>query len=398
MYQFLRKSVIVLATGLFFSATAVKAQYFPHPTHVIVLIEENYAYSQIIGSSAASYAPYLNALVADSNCASFSEAYALEHPSQPNYLDFFSGQNQGIYDDYVPTTYPFTTCNLGASLIAASKTFVTYSEDLPYPNYDGATYTLGSANYARKHNPAANWVGTGSNQFSGTVVNLPYQGYFPGSASGSGNFSDLPTVSYVVPNMTNDMHDGSGPANITLGDKWFHDSLSTLMTWVMDNDALLIITFDEDDDAHLNHIPTLFYGPMVRGGTYSRQITLLSMLKTIEQMYGLPSCANEADSSAISFCWKIPTAIKNIAEMPQHNIYAGPNPAKNFIAFADEKIGNSMLTIAVKDELGRQLGDYTMNEKTLDISTDNFNNGLYFYTITNENGVILANGKFVVAK
>ena len=69
----------------------------PRPDHVVIVIEENHSYSEIIGSSAA---PYINSLAAQG--ALFTQSYAITHPSQPNYLDLFSGSNQGVTDDSCP--------------------------------------------------------------------------------------------------------------------------------------------------------------------------------------------------------------------------------------------------------------------------------------------------------
>jgi hypothetical protein len=80
----------------------------PRPDHIVIVVEENHAYSSIIGSTAA---PYINSLAAQG--ASFTASHGVTHPSQPNYIDLFSGSNQGVTSDVVPTT-PFKTANLGA--------------------------------------------------------------------------------------------------------------------------------------------------------------------------------------------------------------------------------------------------------------------------------------------
>ena len=122
----------------------------PTPDHVVVLVLENHDYVQIVGSPAA---PYLNGLLAEPATALFTEFAALTHPSQPNYLELFSGSNQGVTDNNVPANLPFTTPNLGGALLAAGYSFVGYSQGLPYAGYDGAAFGA----YARKHNPWANW-------------------------------------------------------------------------------------------------------------------------------------------------------------------------------------------------------------------------------------------------
>ena len=363
----------------------------PLPSHIVILIEENYSYHDVIGSS---FAPHINALCADTNAAVFTQAYALEHPSEPNYLDFFSGTNQGCTTDNIPTGQPFNTANLGAQLLAASKTFITYSEDLPSVGFNGGTYTSGGANYVRKHNPCTNWMGTGTNQIP-TTVNQPYTA-FPASA----NYSTLPTVCYVVPNQDNDMHDGLYPTNITTGDTWMYNHLDTLRQWALANNTLYIITFDEDDNLSGNNIPTIFYGPMVKGGTYSEHITLYSMLRTIEEMYGLGYAGNAATATTISDCWKVPvinTGLTNIANY-NYAFRVFPNPASGFININCDNALKSQLTVNITDELGRVAGTYTMNGTELHVNTESFAPGFYFYKAVEENGSFAGEGKFIVRK
>src|SRR6266850_7084583 len=94
------------------------------PAHVVIVMEENHSYNEIIGSSSA---PYINSLV--SQGVLFNNSFAIEHPSEPNYLDIFSGSNQGVTDDSCP--HNFTTANLGAQLLGSGYTFIGYGEGLP---------------------------------------------------------------------------------------------------------------------------------------------------------------------------------------------------------------------------------------------------------------------------
>src|SRR5215212_6979595 len=77
----------------------------PRPDHVVVVMEENHAYSEIIGAPAA---PYINALAQEG--ALFTDSYGITHPSQPNYLDLFSGDNQGVIDSSCPLTLTAENC------------------------------------------------------------------------------------------------------------------------------------------------------------------------------------------------------------------------------------------------------------------------------------------------
>ncbi len=248
----------------------------PSPDHVIIVMEENHGYSEIIGNAQA---PYINALAAQG--ALFTNSHAIEHPSQPNYLDLFSGSNQGITDDSCPHTFTGIP-NLGTELITASLTFTGYSEDLPGP---GST-VCSSGEYYRKHNPWVNFTNVPS------AGNLPFT-YFPS------DYSTLPTLSFVIPNQLHDMHDGT----IAQGDTWLNQNLDAYKQWAMAHNSLLVVTWDEDDYSQSNQIATIFAGPMVVPGQYSEQINHFNVLRTLEDMYGLPYAGVSGQYQPISDVW-----------------------------------------------------------------------------------------------
>ena len=72
----------------------------------------------------------------------------------------------------------------------------------------------------------------------------------------------------------------------------------------MTHDSLLIVTWDEDDDVHGNHIPTIFTGQQVRPGTYPQRITHYNVLATIEAAYGLPRTGGAAAAQPIGYIWR----------------------------------------------------------------------------------------------
>jgi len=257
----------------------------PKPDHIVIVVLENHEYWQIIGSRDA---PYINALARDTFSAIFTRSYIIEHPSQPNYLDFYSGSNQAVTDDSHPKNEPFTTPNLGRQLIDAGKSFATYSEDLPAVGYNGDIYGA----YVRKHNPAANWMGTGKNQIPATT-NQPFTA-FPA------DYTQLPTVSLVVPNQQNDMHNGS----IRTGDDWVRNHLDRYIQWAKTHNSLFILTFDEDNYGNTEHILTIFTGGMLKGGEYKNTINHFNVLRTIEWIYELPYAGSAAKAKTIDNCWR----------------------------------------------------------------------------------------------
>src|ERR1051326_2080656 len=157
----------------------------PVPDHVVVVIEENTAEQNIIGNINA---PYINSLA--NSGANLLNFYAITHPSQPNYLQMFSGSPQGVVDDSTPAGTPFSTPNIAASLMGSGFSFGGYSETLPSVGFTGDSYTTitGQNQYVRKHNPWVNWqsASPGANQLP-ALVNMPFTS-FPS------DFSLLPKV------------------------------------------------------------------------------------------------------------------------------------------------------------------------------------------------------------
>jgi len=240
-----------------------------------VVIFENEDARKIVG---APDAPYLTSLAGAG--ATFTDAHGVAHPSQPNYLALFSGSTQGVTDDSCPQT--FAGPNLAAELAAAGRTFVGYSEDLPSQGYTGC----GSGGYARKHNP---WVDFGALPSS---VNQPYSAL-------PTDFADLPTVSFVVPNLCDDMHD----CGVAAGDAWAQQHLSGYVAWAQKHNSLLVLTFDEDNGSAANHIATVLVGPMVTTGASDQRIDHYSVLRTVGDMYGLPPVGHAADAAPLAGIW-----------------------------------------------------------------------------------------------
>ena len=267
-------------TGALAAGQALGAM--PRPDHLVIVVEENHSFDNILG--AGSPATYIKSLAVAG--ANFTQSYGIERPSQPNYLDFFSGSNQGITSNDFPPYQPFSTPNLGAQLRSAGLSFAGYSQGLPSV---GSNVEF-NGDYKRKHNPWANWqsASPGVNQLPLTV-NQPWTN-FPSS------YAQLPTVSFIVPDQQYDMHDGS----IETGDAWLQANVNGYYQWARTHNSMLIVTWDEDDFTPENHIPTIFLGPMIKPGTYSQTINHFSVLRTIEDLYGLGHIGAAVNATTIS--------------------------------------------------------------------------------------------------
>ena len=268
------------AAGLWAGAggTAHAAGSVPTPDHVVVVMMENHAYSQVIGSSSA---PYINSL--KSSGADLTASYAITHPSQPNYFAIFSGATQGITDDSCYTPGFSSAPNLASELAAAGKSWASYNETLPS---QGST-TCSSGKYARKHNP---WFGF-SNVPTSTAKTFAQ---FPA------DYTTLPTVSFVTPNLCSDMHDCS----VATGDTWLKTNLGAYATWAKTHNSVLVVTFDEDNSLSGNKIATVFSGqPVKAGGSSATKYTHYNVLRTLEDMYGTSHAGNAASAADITGIW-----------------------------------------------------------------------------------------------
>jgi acid phosphatase len=293
--------------------------------HVVIVVEENKDYEQIIDSPLA---PYINTLRKEG--ANFTQMYGEEHNSQGNYFWLFSGSNQSVgFQDVMPTrdnnpNYPFKAPNLGAALIAKGLSFKGYAEDLPAigstVKYDpeGA-----NARYARKHVP---WISF-ANVPNGTTVETSSNLRFADFPTDPARFAALPTVAFVIPNLDNDMHnvDPKDPKQcIRRGDAWLKKNLDAYYRWARTHNSLLIVTFDENDNKReeganylgltnplvlpadrykrdlQNRIPTLFAGAHVKPGDYAegKGVTHVNILRTLEAMYGLPRAGAQQPNAA----------------------------------------------------------------------------------------------------
>ncbi|MEU1387919.1 MULTISPECIES: alkaline phosphatase family protein [unclassified Nonomuraea] len=262
------------------SASATTATV-PQFDHVVVVMFENKNYSTIKGGSSA---PYLNSLASQGTL--FTSSFGITHPSQPNYIALFSGSQQGVTNDDCPKS--LSGGNLGQQLLNAGRTFKAYSEGLPSAGYIGCS----SGKYRRKHAPWADFP-----TVSGSAYHVAYSA-FPT------DYSKLPTVSFVIPDMCNDMHDCS----VGTGDSWTKDKLDGYAQWAKTHNSLLIATFDEDNFTSVNQIYTVFAGAHVKAGYQSgTQINHYNVLRTIEDMYGLPALGNAAGKSPITDAWTTST-------------------------------------------------------------------------------------------
>jgi acid phosphatase len=299
--------------------------------HVVIVIEENKDYDQVVGKE---YAPFINETLSKEGAA-FTQMFAEEHRSQGNYFWLFSGSNHGVgFRDGVPDVKIRRAPNLGAALIHKGLSFKGYSEDLPEIGSEvlaaSPTGKPGARAYARKHVPWISFDNVPNKDTVKTSSNLRFKD-FPTDEAG---FASLPTVAIVIPNLKNDMHDSEeglqGEAaiehSVGNGDAWLKENLGGYYQWAKTHNSLLIVTFDENDDQtgeigltdpfaqaasqskrdlrvqkdRRNQICTVFAGVWIKHGEYpeGKGITHVNILRTLEAMYGLPRAGAQQPNAA----------------------------------------------------------------------------------------------------
>jgi acid phosphatase len=240
---------------------------------VVIVVMENKRYDAVVGHAKT---PYISALA--KHGANFTNAYGETHPSQPNYLALFSGSTQSVTDNRCGHTFT-TAANLGRQLLDAGRSFVGYAEDLPSTGWTGCA----NRQYVRRHNPWVDFsnVPAGSNR---SMRDFP------------ADYRKLPTVSFVIPGLCNDMHDCPKAD----ADGWLRRTLGGYISWAAQHNSLLVLTFDEDNKTDHNHIPTIVLGAHVTPGDRTERIDHYSLLRTIEDLYGLAPLGAAAGRNPIA--------------------------------------------------------------------------------------------------
>ena len=228
----------------------------PSYDHIVVCIMENHAEDQIIGSSSA---PYINSLCSQGML--LTNFFAITHPSEPNYFALYAGDTFGITDD---GDYSEPDPSLYTALNAAGKSFRGFIESAS----------------PRKHNPWESFP-------EGTSVESDLSQW-------PSDFTQLPNVAFVIPDLNDDMHDGT----VQQGDTWLQNNLDSYIQWAKTNNSLFILTFDEDDNTTTNQITTILVGSGVKvNATNATQLNHYSTLRTICNVMGATAPRNGASAT-----------------------------------------------------------------------------------------------------
>ena len=286
----------------------------PQYDHIVVVIEENKSYSDILAANP----PYIMGTLSK-NGAALTNSYSVAHPSEPNYFALYAGDTFGITDD---NNYNEPDPSLATILAANGLTFTGYVESASTNTGvpDGSTLAV------RKHNPWESFP-------ERTTVEQDFSA-FPTNAAG---YAQLPKVSFVIPNTDDDMHNGT----ISQGDTWLSNHLGDYAQWALTHNSLLIVTWDEDSSSETggpttppdNQILTLLYGQYVSATAPSNgHIKHYNVLATILAASGVPRSewlrysANAGPITQVFTGVPTPTPSPTPLAMPTPTVTPTPTP------------------------------------------------------------------------
>jgi acid phosphatase len=246
----------------------------PLTEHVVIVLEENKNYEDVIGKPNM---PFLNALAEDHALA--RNVYAPQHTSPGAGLFLLTGKVITRDRGYAGTV---SSANLARELTAAGRTWRVYAEDIPSTGYLGEDVYP----YLKRHNPFA-YLSDVRDSPEGARHMVPFTEFAKDLKNDA-----LPNFSFIVPNTVNDAHECprgtkcSREDRLRTADQWLESQISPLLTdSAFSRSGLLIVLFDESENDTKNgggHVPVVLAGTRIRRGfTSDAELGFESLLRLI---------------------------------------------------------------------------------------------------------------------
>jgi hypothetical protein len=286
----------------------------PTYKHVIVIMDENHSYGDIIGSPSA---PYINALA--SQCGQATNYRSISHPSLPEYIAATSGTPLSQLTPFISDCVPSASCESSANNIFQQiSSWRSYAESMP-----SNCYKSNSGTYAPRHNPAVYYTDLSNCATNdvplGTVGSSPLINDFQQD-------STAPPFAWVTPNLCDDMHGTTGCASgtaaiIQAGDNWLKQwiPLITSTPTYETGDTAILLAWDEGEgpgdvggeNCAISvdpscHVPMIVIAPSVRAGTMSaKAFNHYSLLKTSEDLLGVPELGSATTAASLAAAFNL---------------------------------------------------------------------------------------------
>lgn len=265
------------------------------PTKVMVIVEENHSYDQIVGSPDAKY---LTALAARYGTATRVDAgYPEKCPSLAAYLLLTGGTTAGICDDRAPKAHPLRGDNIFRQVAASGREWRAYAQSLPGPC---ALTNSVDGRYLVRHVPATYYLSERA-RCPQWVVSMGEPG--AGALHDAVASGNLPAFSFLSPDACHDMHGAAvcPTDRIGKGDRWLRGWLPQIMAGAdyRAGRLAIIITWDEGTSTD-NHIPLLVVAPNLNHVTTDSPQSHCSTLRGMQDLLRLPPLGCAATTSSLA--------------------------------------------------------------------------------------------------
>ena len=272
--------------------TATPRPLVPDFAHIVIIVLENREFGLVIGNTLM---PDFNRWAGEYTL--LTQHYAITHPSLPNYIALLGGDTFGI--DRSCSDCFVNASSLPDQIEASGRTWKGYFEDMPRPCYLGDTDI-----YVQKHNPFVYFDPIRLNEGRCARSVQPLTELETDLAAGS-----LPDFAFIVPNQCNNAHDCDLPiADAWLG-YWVPKLMMALAPKTDTEPYLIILTWDEGQGNHSccglpaeagGRVATVMISQLAKNGFRDNTpYTHYSLLKTIEEAWGLPYLGHAADENNV---------------------------------------------------------------------------------------------------
>lgn len=298
----------------------------PRASHVFVIVGENTSLRQVNRSSM----PYLAGTLR-SRSARLNGLRAVPHSSSTgDYIEMTSGQSIACERKDSNPVNPNTDksiChqkvdNVFHQLQAHHVSWADWEESMPHPCafYDDGTDWAGDV-YGAHHNPGIYYDDIEGNRYVEDFGSAPKQACLrhdvPMGTTAPNNTARfdralrtgrVPRFDLIVPNDCQNGHDTCGTHNAPgQFDRFLHREIPRIMASPAWNRRSVInVTWDEQGDAtpHDRRVGSVWIGPRVKPGDYRGRWSHASLLRTVEDAFGLRHLAGARRAAPIRSIWR----------------------------------------------------------------------------------------------
>lgn len=279
----------------------------PRIDHIVVVVLENQTAEAVLETKRAE-APFLNGLA--KRGIQLDAMFGVDHHSLPNYLAMVSGHastKKTRADCFVFSCVysPGQDETVADQLEAKGLTWKAYIDGMATPCQHSVEHHIERyrSGYAARHNPFLYFASIVRNDERCAAHDVPLADLVQDTTA-----SRLPTFSFIVPDTCHDGHD----CPLATADAWVNQTIGPILDRPEIRDhGLVVVTFDEADSSDVRgccgnsrggRIATWVLGAGVAvGGQSATPYNHYSLLRTIEDTFGLPCLRHACDQQTAAF-------------------------------------------------------------------------------------------------